>query len=185
MSDTARAILDLAERFLTERGYHAFSFADIARPLDIKPAAVHYHFRTKPELVVAVLARYRGRFRRWGRSVREDDARAQLTAYVALSRDLLRQDRIDPFGTLAGEFRQLPAPVQDELRGLQQDIFGWFAGLLASGRASGALVFDGEASTKAATLACALLGAQQLGRVAGAAAFEEVAGQVVREVCGP
>ena len=63
MSDTARKILDLAEGYLTERGYHGFSYHHVAAALDVKPAAIHYHFRTKGDLVSEVLDRYRGRFR--------------------------------------------------------------------------------------------------------------------------
>jgi TetR/AcrR family transcriptional repressor of nem operon len=180
--DTARKILDLAEGYLMERGYHAFSYQHIADVLGVKPAAVHYHFRTKPLLVAEVLDRYRGRFRRWARSQAEHPPRDQLRAYLDLSRGLLAERRIDPFGTMAGEHDQLPPEVQERLRELQAEIFGWFAGLLAAGREAGAFAFDGPPKAKAAELACALLGAQQLGRVCGPDAFEEVAAQVQRSL---
>jgi TetR/AcrR family transcriptional repressor of nem operon len=181
VSETAAKILDIAERYVMQRGYHAFSYQHIADELSVKPAAVHYHFRTKPELVTAVLERYCGRFRRWARTL-EGTPTEQLDAYIALSRGLLEQGRIDPFGTMAGEYDQLPDGVQQRLRELQSAIFGWFAGLLQQGRQEGAFSFEGTPQAKAAELACALLGAQQLGRVCGADAFEEVAGQVRRSL---
>lgn len=180
VGETARKILDIAERYLMERGYHAFSFQHIAAELGVKPAAVHYHFRTKPELVAQVLDRYRGRFHRWTLSQAACSPRTQLQAYIGLSRGLLAERRIDPFGTMAGEYDQLPEEVQARLRELQAEIFGWFAGLLAAGRTTGELVFAGSPEAMAAELACALLGAQQLGRVCGAAAFEQVAAQICR-----
>jgi TetR/AcrR family transcriptional repressor of nem operon len=181
VSETATKILDIAERYVMERGYHAFSYQHIADELAVKPAAVHYHFRTKPELVAAVLERYCGRFRRWARTL-EGTPEQQLDAYIALSRGLLAQGRIDPFGTMAGEYGQLPGGVQERLREVQSTIFGWFAGLLEQGRQQSAFSFQGPSQAKAAELACALLGAQQLGRVCGAEAFEEVAAQVRRSL---
>lgn len=175
--DTARRIVDVAERLLMQRGYHAFSYQHIAAELGVKPAAIHYHFRTKPELVSTVLDRYRGRFRRWGREITGTPVE-RLDAYVALSRGLLAEQRIDPFGMMAAEYDQVPDAVKTRLRELQAEIFGWFSALLRTGRASGAFRFDGPPDAKAAELACALLGAQQLGRVCGAAAFEVVATQV-------
>lgn len=177
--DTSRKILDIAERFLMQRGYHAFSYQHIASELGVKPAAVHYHFRTKPELVAAVLDRYRGRFGRWGRTL-EGSPVAQLDAYVALSRGLLAEQRIDPFGMMAAEYDQVPDLVKSRLRDLQVEIFTWFGELLARGRADGAFTFAGPPASKAAELACALLGAQQLGRVCGPEAFEEVAASIRR-----
>jgi TetR/AcrR family transcriptional repressor of nem operon len=180
-SETASKIVDIAERYVMERGYHAFSYQHIAEELGVKPAAVHYHFRTKPELVAAVLDRYRARFRKWSVKL-EGDPVERLDAYVALSRGLLAAGRIDPFGTMAGEHDQLPADVQQRLRELQVEIFGWFAELLEAGRREAVFRFDGPSDAKAAELACALLGAQQLGRVSGADAFEVVAGQVRRSL---
>ncbi|MEQ1504342.1 MAG: TetR/AcrR family transcriptional regulator [Myxococcota bacterium] len=180
-ADTARKILDLAERYAMQRGYHAFSFRDIADQLGIKPAAVHYHFRTKPQLVAEVLDRYRGRFRRWGRTVVGTPAE-RLDAYLGLSRALVADGRIDPFGVMAAEYDQVPDEVKLRLRELQAEIFGWFAALLDEGRQGGAFRFDGPSDGKAAELACAVLGAQQLGRVCGLAAFEQVVAQVRRSV---
>lgn len=179
--DTAKRILDIAERFVMQRGYHAFSYQHIAEELGVKPAAVHYHFRTKPELVSEVLDRYRGRFRRWARTLRGTPVE-QLDAYLALSRGLLVANRIDPFGMMAAEYDQVPDAVKQRLRELQVEIFGWFAGLLEAGRQSGDFQFVGPSDAKAAELACALLGAQQLGRVCGAEAFEGVAAQVRRSL---
>lgn len=175
--DTSRKILDIAERYVMQRGYHAFSYQHIAEELDVKPAAVHYHFRTKPDLVAEVLDRYRARFRRWARTLTGTPVE-QLDAYVALSRELLAAGRIDPFGMMAGEYDQVPDGVKQRLRELQVEIFDWFGGLLEAGRASEVFRFDGASEAKAAELACALLGAQQLGRVCGPEAFERVAAQV-------
>src|SRR4051812_38892361 len=63
MSDTREDILRTAGRMLQLKGYNAFSFAHVAEALHVKPAAIHYHFPTKTDLGVALLARYHARYR--------------------------------------------------------------------------------------------------------------------------
>ena len=46
-ANTKRAIMDLAESFLQEKGFNGFSYAHIAKALDVKNADIHYHFLTK------------------------------------------------------------------------------------------------------------------------------------------
>lgn len=58
MTDTRTRILDLAERQMRLRGYHAVSFRDLADELGVKSASIHYHFRHKEDLGVAVVDRY-------------------------------------------------------------------------------------------------------------------------------
>jgi TetR/AcrR family transcriptional repressor of nem operon len=57
--ETADLILDVAHRLLAERGFSAFSYADIAEAIEIRKASIHHHFPTKTSLVVAVLERHR------------------------------------------------------------------------------------------------------------------------------
>jgi len=50
-------LLDLADAHLMRHGSHGFSFRGLARIRELKPPAVHSHFRTKPELVVLTVHR--------------------------------------------------------------------------------------------------------------------------------
>lgn len=58
MPETRDQILDLAERAIRLRGYHAVSFRDIADEMGIKSASIHYHFRHKEDLGAAMVERY-------------------------------------------------------------------------------------------------------------------------------
>ncbi|GAB3478559.1 TetR/AcrR family transcriptional regulator [Marinomonas epiphytica] len=60
--DTKSKIMDVAEEFISQGGYGAFSFRDIAEKVGIKSASVHYHYPTKGDLVAAVMARYTHEF---------------------------------------------------------------------------------------------------------------------------
>ena len=53
--DTKEKILDAAFRRLAAEGYSALSLREIARDAGVNHALINYHFRTKDQLVIAVL----------------------------------------------------------------------------------------------------------------------------------
>ncbi len=57
MTDTKTKILDLAESLTQERGFAGFSYLDLAETIGIKSASVHYHFKSKDDLAVALVER--------------------------------------------------------------------------------------------------------------------------------
>ena len=80
--DTREEILNCAEELLQRRGYNAFSYQHIAVQLGIRNAAIHYHFPAKEDLGVALVQRYRQRFRDWCEQMAaEPDAWTRLQAY--------------------------------------------------------------------------------------------------------
>jgi len=76
-TNTQRAILDLAESFLQDKGFNGFSYAHIAKELGVKNAAIHYHFPSKEALACAVIQRYRDRFQLWINNARIKDLAPQ------------------------------------------------------------------------------------------------------------
>lgn len=52
-------IINVANRLILEKGYSAFSYADVAAEIGIQKASIHYHFPSKANLVQNVVGRYR------------------------------------------------------------------------------------------------------------------------------
>jgi len=61
-ADTRQRLMDAAENRMRSDGYHAMSFRDLADDLGIKSSSVHYYFRRKEDLVVALVERYSENF---------------------------------------------------------------------------------------------------------------------------
>lgn len=59
MNDTQEKILDLAECLTQERGFSGFSYLDLADRIGIKAASIHYYFKGKDDLAVALVERTR------------------------------------------------------------------------------------------------------------------------------
>src|SRR5271163_503485 len=110
-SDTAERIMDVAHQLLAERGFSAFSYADIAETVQIRKASIHHHFPTKTALVVAVLERHRLRMQQ-GHAALD-----RLKKYVDHWEVCIRT-MTEPFciaALLGAELPSLPAEIQTEV----------------------------------------------------------------------
>jgi hypothetical protein len=83
---------------------------------------------------------------------------------------------------MATQFGTVPEGLQQRTQELQAEIFDWVEVTLEEGREAGVFSFVGPSAARSAEIACAVLGAQQLGRVRGPEAFEVVAAQIPRSV---
>lgn len=184
-TDTKDRILASADHLLRSHGFNGFSYQDIARPLGIRNAAVHYHFATKADLTVAVVESVRkllhdrtDHFMAHG-----GDARAQMEGLLAFSiRECAGERCVCPVGALAADFFGLPEPVQAAARRLVDDMVAWMTRVCALGREQGSFRFDGDPGDKAREILAALQGARQLSRVLGANTIEAVAQQLRRDL---
>ena len=57
MSDTRTKILDVAEHLTQVKGFNGFSYLDLADAVGIKNSSIHYHFKAKADLALALVER--------------------------------------------------------------------------------------------------------------------------------
>jgi len=115
-STTANRIIDIASKYIKNKGYNAFSFRDVATEMGIKSASVHYHFPTKADLTIAVMQRYCERFiaKLGSASSQSIDPRVLLKKYIfEFKLLLLAEDNMCLGGVLAAEINSLPTEVAD------------------------------------------------------------------------
>jgi AcrR family transcriptional regulator len=74
------AIIDGAYQVLAQQGYEAASIKEIARAAAVAPGLVHYYFKSKEELLVAVLAEASARYTRQMATMAETPADAGWSA---------------------------------------------------------------------------------------------------------
>lgn len=185
--DTREEILNCAEELLQRRGYNAFSYQHIAVQLGIRNAAIHYHFHGKEDLGVALVQRYRQRFRDWCEQITaEPNAWERMRAYFKTYVDFLdAQCKICPGGVLGSEYEAIPERMQQEARLLMREIFEWLVETLDLGRQQGSLHYPGDARHKAVEIGAALQGGLQIARMAGTERFHQVLEQLGLELTSP
>lgn len=179
-SNTKRTIMDLAESFLQERGFNGFSYAHIARQLDVKNAAIHYHFPSKEALVSAVIQRYRDRFKLWVNNSRVKDLSPQkkldwfFDIYTSTRAD---NGKVCLAGSLETEFHSLPDPVREQTQALTRELLTWLQATLKEGQDAGVFHFAGDPADKAALILSSLQGGLQMARALGTGKFRSVVQQ--------
>jgi TetR/AcrR family transcriptional repressor of nem operon len=165
-SDTASAILDVAERLAQIRGFNAFSYADVAAELGITKPALHYHFAGKAELGEALVTRYTARF---DEALRTIDAKelcgaGKLEAYAELYAQVLAQDRMCLCGMLAADYYTLPEPMRHCVISFFDRNETWLAAVVDDGRQDGTLQVEGASCEVAQMIMGALEGAMLVAR---------------------
>lgn len=168
MSDTRQQIVDLAEQLIRTRGYNGFSYKDISSALNIRNAAIHYHFSGKKELGVAVIRQTRRAFYSFIEDIsKEQDARIKLDRFTRIYLKSQQNGQICFMGALGSSFENLPEEMQTELTEAGDEIRMWVREVLAEGKASGQLRFQGTTESKADAIISSLLASLVLGKVTG------------------
>lgn len=131
MSDnTTRAqIVEAADRLFYRQGFEHTSFSDIAEDVQISRGNFYYYFRTKDEILDAVIERRltarREMLARWEAAA--DSPAARIRCYI----DILIANKADiklygcPLGTLTSELAKLNHDAQGEARALFTVFRSW------------------------------------------------------------
>jgi len=166
---TPDQILDSAERLVQQRGFNAFSYADIASELALTKASLHYHFAAKAALGEALITRYALRFEL---ALSEIDASVghageKLAAYAGLYATVLQGERMCLCGMLAAEYQTLPEAMRNAVVRFFDANETWLERVLQQGRRDGTLHFGGSASETAQLIVSGLEGAMLVARTYG------------------
>lgn len=166
---TSQQILDIAQRLVQTRGFNAFSYADIATSLSVSKASLHFHFPSKVDLGVRLIERYAETFSTALEAIdlESGGTAAKLRRYVGLYAGVLADERMCLCGMMAAEFATLPKSMQAALESFFQLNERWLAGVLAEGRTSDVLRFEGPAAEAAQFIVNSLEGSMMMARSQG------------------
>lgn len=158
--DTRERILDVAQELAQQRGFSAFSYADVSAAVGIRKASIHHHFPSKDDLELALVQRYSARFDAAlaDISARQPDAPGRLREYAALYRGTLQAGGICLCGMMASDIVALPDTLRAPLAQFFANHARWLAEVLEQGRRAGELVFAGPAPRRAQGWLAALQG---------------------------
>lgn len=169
--ETAERILQTANTLLVDRGYSAFSYADIAEIVQIRKASIHHHFPTKAGLVVAVLQAHRARLQAGMENFDSNfrNAFTRLQQYFKFWEGCIADGSMSFCigALLSAEMPSLPDEVQMEVRQHFRTLTQWFEETLKSGSEAGDLRLRSAVATEAQVLIAALHGAMLSARATG------------------
>jgi TetR/AcrR family transcriptional regulator, transcriptional repressor for nem operon len=187
-TNTKRSIMDLAEIFIQDKGFNGFSYAHIAKELNVKNAAIHYHFPSKEELACAVIQRYRDRFQLWinNSRIKGLTPHEKLEWFFSIYTNTRADNgKVCLAGSLETEFNSLPASLQEQTESLTRELLTWLQATLQEGKEAGVFHFSGDPANKAALILSSLQGALQMARALGTDKFQAVVEQHKQDLLVP
>ncbi len=166
MEDTKSKILDIAEDLIMTRGYNGFSYNDISEIIGIRKASIHYHFKTKADLVSAVLIRYKEGFSKWCENQKGKTIEQKLDAYGKLYKFLSdKGTKICPIDLLSAEYPTLPVKIQKNLKAMIEDEKRWLVDVLESERINKKQLGDVDPGMIAEIIQASIAWAMKNGRI--------------------
>lgn len=166
--DVSERILDVAQDFIMERGYKAFSYKDISEKIGIKTSSIHYHYPSKSDLGKKLARRYTCIMSDEIKKIDEStsDPIDKLKKYFNIFYEGLKSGtRVCPIAMLSSDYANLPEDIRIELIELIRSQEIWLAGVLESGLGTKKFNFTGSAGDKAKAVFFAIEGATIASRV--------------------
>jgi TetR/AcrR family transcriptional repressor of nem operon len=171
MSGSANLIVDTARKLMSERGYAAVSYADIAERIPLRKPSIHHHFPTKASLVVTVLQQYRSQLIETTEKLDSEFSNAlDKLKFIADRWELCIQEGSESFCVvtlLGAELPSLPPEVGNEVKSYFDFLGTWLAKTFAHGRQAGNLSFQASPRVEAEGFIATLHGAMLSARVYG------------------
>ncbi|MFN3213049.1 MAG: TetR/AcrR family transcriptional regulator [Henriciella sp.] len=167
--DTRSALLDSAERAARERGFDAFSYADLAREVGIRKASIHHHFPVKADLAFGLIERYAVRFAETLAEIDRDHVNAadKLRAYQSVYRDALADGtQLCLCVSMSAGRDSFSEPVLDLLAQFHQDSVAWLSQVFAQGVEDGTVAYLSDPDAEARAALALMEGAQLSARAA-------------------
>jgi AcrR family transcriptional regulator len=182
MQDTKERIVSLADQLIKTKGYNAFSYKDISDPLEIKNAAIHYHFPTKTDLGLAVVDIEVERFTiytaKWAAMPEDKQLRQLFETFNKKHKEGL----VCLMGSLSPDYETFPAVLQERVTAMSATFLNWTANCLENGREKGLFRFEGEAYDRSLLVMSNLLASLLLSRVMGNKVFSRITNQILRDI---
>ena len=121
-SETRWQIVDIADRLFYERGFEATSFADISRVVGLSRGNFYYHFRTKDEILDAVIERRvantRAMLEAWEQDAETPADRIRSFIHILIANGTQIMAHGCPVGTLCNELAKLDHGAKGDAAGL-------------------------------------------------------------------
>lgn len=166
--DTRKSILNIAQRYVQEKGYNGFSLQAVADEAQIRKASLFHHFPSKENLVVSVVERYTHWFYKWDEKTITPTASIweKFEQFFEIYRYFRKEGTlVCPLTMLAAEYATLTEPVQKSIRNLLREIELWIERQLELAKKSGELTAELQTEHFSKLLAATLTGNLSFSRI--------------------
>ncbi len=182
--DTKEEILIIGKQLIQLVGYNAFSYADISKKLNIKNAAVHYHYPGKQDLLLSLLTNYISQYKNLGTELETSSLHSlkKLEKFIDPYTQLVDNNSICIIGSIASDYNTLPNAVKIKIAELIDLVIGLVEQTLRTGKKAGELNFTIPARTQALLIMTNLAAGVQLARITGKQDFVAIKKSILQHL---
>ena len=182
MTPTREQIIELADYLIRKKGFHGFSYTDISGVMDVRNAAIHYHFPSKSDLGEAVITAEIAKIGSVRRACRGLPGDEQLRKLITTFYHHREQGQLCLNGALTPDYYTFTPSMQEGVKRMCADTLDWASECLEKGRLEDRLHFEGAAADRALLLLSTLLSSLLLSRVLGGNVFEKALNQLLLDM---
>ena len=157
-------VLEAARPLIQRVGVDGFSYADIAKQLNISSPSIHHHFPSKADLVAEVAKLYRQEFADRVDEIVGDTASARLMSYADLFDEPASTGLLCLCGAIAAEWPTIADEPRREVEIFFEDHQTWLRREFESGVISGEFRPDVDPEAMSKVLLAALEGSMLVAR---------------------
>jgi|ERR1700722_1534115 len=135
MSDRKEEILKIAQDLAQVNGLNGFSYIDISMIIGIKTSSIHYYFKTKDDLAIAIIKRYHENFKEQldGINSKSVDPEEKLVKFSEIFKDLAStKEKFCLCGMMAAELAALSVEARKELSSYFHSVKTWLLGIFST-----------------------------------------------------
>jgi AcrR family transcriptional regulator len=179
---TRESIIDIADQFIREKGFNAFSFMDISHSIGIKTASIHYHFPSKTDLGIATIREHIRRLESFKKEVAALSSLQKIHKFLSIYARAKSENKICLVGSLTTDLNTVDKAIKAELKIFADDILNWLMDTLKEGKKKKELDFNCPVRTKALMIITNITAIVQLARLTNNEDFESVKNNIINEL---
>lgn len=165
MNTTYTNILQHADALIQSNGFHGFSYADLAKELDIRKASIHHHFATKADLGIAFCQLKCEQLKQLESHLKTlPSAKARLQGYFAVFQSCANDGQMCGIYAMQTDLRLMAEPLQKQVLKMADLELNILSDILQVGLDNGEFNFKPTAYQQAVIICCAIKGALMLNR---------------------
>jgi len=127
MIDTKTKILDAAEHLTQVKGFNGFSYLDLVNEIGIKSSSIHYHFKFKDDLALALVKRIHETHSLLFNSLDKDldNPQERLVSLIEFFQTYVQEQKFCMCGMMAAELQSVSPKVQKLIQAYFKDFRKW------------------------------------------------------------
>lgn len=165
INPTKLQIIKLADELFRTKGYNAFSYSDISKPLGIKNAAIHYHFPHKRDLANQIVQFHIENFELFKEKVQHKEALSKIKFFLTFYASIHQSRRICLIGSGATDWNSLHDGTKLLMSSFTENIIQWLTHALEKGIDNQTIKVLNSPYAEALSILTNIFGATQLSRI--------------------